>query len=71
MFSTLIEVCSEAVRVQKTSNDRNQVRVDPDYERDPDEHEFHVMYLGYALAELLNLAVPIVHAVPRCPTLIP
>ena len=51
----------EAVRTQKNLNDRNPIRVDPDYERDPDEHEFYLISVGHALAELLNLCEQVSH----------
>jgi hypothetical protein len=56
------EVFPEAVRIQKALKDRNPIRVEPDYERDPDEHEFYVLAVGHALAELPNLAEQIAHA---------
>jgi hypothetical protein len=46
----------EAVKVQKSLNDRHPVRIDPHYERDPDEHEFYLLTVGHALAELPTCA---------------
>jgi hypothetical protein len=51
----------EAVTVQKLLNDRHPVKVNPQYERDPDEHEFFLIRVGSALAELLNLCEQLSH----------
>jgi hypothetical protein len=51
----------EAVKTQKSLNDRHPVKVNPHYERDPDEHEFFLIGVGHALAELLNLCEQLSH----------
>jgi hypothetical protein len=56
------EVFPEAVRIQHSLNDQNPNRVNPDYERDPDEHEYYILSVGHTLAELLSLVDQIAHA---------
>jgi hypothetical protein len=51
----------DAIKAQKNLNDRNPIRVEPEYERDPDEHEYYLISVGHALAELLGLCEQISH----------
>jgi Cthe_2314-like HEPN len=56
------EALQDAVRVQSSLNDEHPIRVKPSYERDPDEHEFYVIAVGHAIAELLTWCEQISHA---------
>ncbi len=48
------EVTRAAVQSQVELRDRYPIRVQPHYERDPDEHEFYLLGVGKALVEVLT-----------------
>lgn len=54
---------ADSVHVQTALGDTQPVKVKPAYARDPDEHEFYVLRVGHAIAELLTMCEQIAHSV--------
>jgi Cthe_2314-like HEPN len=54
---------ADSVNVQVALGDTQPVKVKPAYARDPDEHEFYVLRVGHAIAELLTMCDQIAHSV--------
>lgn len=50
-----------AVQTQKDLGDKHVVRVEAEYERDPDEHEFYLIQVGKGLADLLTCCQHLEH----------
>jgi len=44
----------EGFLIQKTLGPKHPARLEPDYSRDPDEHEFYLLRVGKCLADLLT-----------------
>lgn len=53
----------EAVKAQKALEDTKPLKVAPAYKREPDEHEFYLIRVGHAVAEVLTACDQIYHSV--------
>jgi hypothetical protein len=49
-----LDVLQKSVHIQKLLGDRHPSRVEPDYKREPDEHEFFHLGTGTCLVEVLS-----------------
>jgi hypothetical protein len=55
------EVFRKAIIVQKSLGDKSLIKVEPNYQRDPDEHEFFLIRVGSCVAELITCCDQLSH----------